>query len=101
MAVSWVGPRETLVQTPDVFLTSPQFLHRAFLFRTKSISVNEFSCPCEKAIFAELTHFPPVGASFLGHHDVIRFKTEAVRFERFKVDKYSRFKSISSLTFEL
>ena len=38
---SFLG-RETLVQIPDVFLTSPQFLHRAFLFRIKSISVNKW-----------------------------------------------------------
>ena len=37
---SFLG-RNTLVQIPDVFLTSPQFLHRAFLFRIKSISVNK------------------------------------------------------------
>ena len=37
---SFLG-RKTLVQTLDIFLTSPQFLHRAFLFRIKSISVNK------------------------------------------------------------
>ena len=43
---------------------------------------NEFSCPCEeKAIFADLTYFPRGVASFLGHHDVIHFKTEAVRLD--------------------
>jgi hypothetical protein len=34
---------------------------------------NEFSCPFEKASFAELTYFPPGVASLLGHHDVIPF----------------------------
>ena len=56
-----------------------------------------FRALCE-AIFAELTYFPRGVASFSGHHDVIHFKTEAVRFESLKVDKYSRYKLISSLT---
>ena len=34
---SFLG-RKTLVQIPDVFLTSLQFLHRAFLVRIKSIN---------------------------------------------------------------
>ena len=49
-------------------------------------------------MFAWLTISLRGVASFLGHHDVIHFKTEAVRFERLKVDKYSRYKLISSLT---
>ena len=45
-----------------------------------------------------LTIFLRGVASFLGHHDVIHFKTEAVRFELLKVDRYSRYKLISLLT---
>jgi len=37
---SFLG-RKMLVHFPDIFLSSPQFLHRAFHFRIKSISVNK------------------------------------------------------------
>ena len=35
------------MQFPDAFLTSPQFLRRAFLFRIKSISVKKCTPPSQ------------------------------------------------------